>query len=245
MAKAVDIFKANALERILLETKQREAAAHNAVKRRAEMNELAHRFENAVGSIVNVVSSASTELEAAAATLTQTADTTEQLSTSVTLASEQASANVDSVAVASEQLARSIAGIAQHVQQSSKISTLAVAQAQKTDLRIPELSQAAMRISDVVGLISAIAEQTNLLALNATIEAARAGAAGKGFAVVAHEGKALATQTSKAVDEIRTYIAAMQGATNESVMAIKEITTTIDSIAAIASVVAAAVDQQW
>jgi methyl-accepting chemotaxis protein len=244
MAKAVDIFKANALERIRLETRQREAAAHSAVKRRAEMNELADRFENAVGSIVNIVSSASTELEAAAATLTQTAETTQQLSTSVTLASEQASANVDSVAAASEHLARSIAGIAQHVQQSSKISTLAVAQAQKTDLRITELSQAAMRISDVVGLISAIAEQTNLLALNATIEAARAGAAGRGFAVVAHEVKALATQTSKAVDEIRTYIAAMQGATNESVVAIKEITTTIDSIAAIASVVAAAVDQQ-
>jgi methyl-accepting chemotaxis protein len=244
MAKAVDVFKANALERIRLETKQRQAAAHSAAKRRAEMDELADRFENAVGSIVNIVSSASTELEAAAATLTQTAETTEQLSTSVTLASEQASANVGSVAAASEQLAYSIAGIAQQVQQSSKITTLAVAQAQKTDLRITDLSQAAARISDIVGLISAIAEQTNLLALNATIEAARAGGAGRGFAVVAHEVKALATQTGKAVDEIRTHIAGMQVATNESVAAIKEIAMTIDSIAEIASVVAAAVDQQ-
>jgi methyl-accepting chemotaxis protein len=208
------------------------------------MDELASHFETAVGSIVNTVSSASTELAAAASTLTQTAEAAQQLSASVSLASEQASANVGSVATASEELARSVAGIAEQVRQSGRITTLAVTQAQKTDQRITELSQAAMRINDIVGLISAIADQTNLLALNATIEAARAGSAGRGFAVVAHEVKALATQTGKAVEEIRTQIAGMQTATNESVSAIKEITQTVDAIAEIASSIAAAVEQQ-
>jgi methyl-accepting chemotaxis protein len=244
MAKAVGVFKANAIERIRLEAKQKGDAAHGAAKRRADMEALAERFESAVGSIVNIVSSASTELETAATTLTQSAETTEQLSASVKLASERASENVGSVAAASEQLARSITDIAQQVHQSSRITTLAVAQAQKTDARIIELSQAAMRISDIVGLISAIAEQTNLLALNATIEAARAGTAGKGFAVVAHEVKALAAQTGKAVDEIRTQISSMQAATEESVAAIMEIATTIDEIAEIATIVASAVEQQ-
>ena len=108
-------------------------------------------------------------------------------------------------------------------------------QAQKTDARITELSQAASRIGDVVKLITAIAEQTNLLALNATIEAARAGEAGKGFAVVAQEVKALAAQTAKATDEIGTQIAGMQTATRDSVAAIKEIGGTIGRISQIAA----------
>jgi methyl-accepting chemotaxis protein len=244
MAKAVDFFKQNAIERVRLETKQNEAAAHNAVKRRAEMYNLADQFESAVGGIVDIVSSTSTELEAAATTLTETAEASRHLSTTVAAASEEASENVSSVAAASEELAHSVAEIARQVEQSSKITTAAVRQARATDIRMTELSQAARRISDVIGLITAIAEQTNLLALNATIEAARAGAAGKGFAVVAQEVKALALQTAKATDEIRTQIADMQSATKESVMAIKEIATTIDGVAEIASIIAAAVDRQ-
>jgi methyl-accepting chemotaxis protein len=244
MARAVDVFKQNAIERTRLEVKQKEVSAHNAVRRKAEMRDLADRFEFAVGGIVNNVSSTSTELETAAATLTRTAETTQQISTTVAAASQEASDNVSSVAAASEELARSVVEIGRHVQQSSKIAAAAVKQAEKTDARIMELSQAAARISDVIKLITAIAQQTNLLALNATIEAARAGEAGKGFAVVAHEVKELATQTAKATDEIRTQIAGMQTATEESVVAIKEIGTTIASTAEIASIIAAAVDQQ-
>ena len=117
-------------------------------------------------------------------------------------------------------------------------------QAQQTDNRINELSQAASRIGDVVKLISAVAEQTNLLALNATIEAARAGEAGKGFAVVAQEVKILAAQTAKATGEISGQIAGMQTATQDSVTAIKEIGDTIRHISEIAGTIAAAVEEQ-
>ena len=127
---------------------------------------------------------------------------------------------------------------------SSKIATEAVEQARQTDIRINELSQAASRIGDVVKLITAIAEQTNLLALNATIEAARAGDAGRGFAVVASEVKSLAEQTAKATDEIGTQISAMQVATNDSVVAIKEIGSTIGRISDIAATIATTVEQQ-
>ena len=126
----------------------------------------------------------------------------------------------------------------------AQIAGEAVQQAEKTDARIDELSQAAGRIGDVVKLITAIAEQTNLLALNATIEAARAGEAGRGFAVVAREVKALAAQTAKATEEIGTQIAGMQAATEESVAAIKEIGGTIGRISEIASTIAAAVEEQ-
>jgi len=216
----------------------------SAEQRKADMNKLASEFELAVGNIVDTVSSASTELEAAAGTLTQTAETTQSLSTTVAAASEEASANVNSVASASEELAGSVNEIARQVQESSRIAAEAVKQAEKADTRISALSSAAARIGDVVKLITAIAEQTNLLALNATIEAARAGEAGRGFAVVAQEVKALASQTAKATDEIGSQIDGMQAATQDSVGAIKEIGGTINRISEIAAAIAAAVEEQ-
>ena len=215
-----------------------------ADERKTSMQKLAAAFETAVGGIVNAVSTASAQLEAAAGKLTRTAETTQHLSGMVASASEEASANVRSVAGATEELTSSVDEIARHVHESSKIAGEAVKQAEKTDGRIAALSQAAGRIGDVVKLITAIAEQTNLLALNATIEAARAGDAGRGFAVVAQEVKALAAQTARATDEIGTQIAEMQSATDESVVAIKEIGGTIGRISDIASTIAAAVQQQ-
>ena len=117
-------------------------------------------------------------------------------------------------------------------------------QAEQTNERIAELSQAAGRIGEVVKLIAAVAAQTNLLALNATIEAARAGEAGRGFAVVASEVKALAAQTAKATEEISAQITQMQSATEQSVSAIKAIGGTIGQISEISTAIAAAVEQQ-
>ncbi|MEL7197106.1 MAG: methyl-accepting chemotaxis protein [Pseudomonadota bacterium] len=54
--------------------------------------------------------------------------------------------------------------------------------------------------------IDNIAETTNILALNATIEAMRAGDAGRTFAVVADEVKNLANDTRKATEEISQTI---------------------------------------
>jgi methyl-accepting chemotaxis protein len=244
MAGAVQVFKDNMIEADRLRAEQAETEKRVAAQRKADMNRLADEFHSAIGGIVETVSSASTELEAAAGTLTTTAETTQQLSTTVAAASEQASANVQSVASASEELASSVSEISRQVQESAKIAGEAVRQASETDARIGELSQAAGRIGDVVKLITAIAEQTNLLALNATIEAARAGDAGRGFAVVAQEVKALAAQTAKATDEIGTQIAGMQTATGDSVAAIKAIGATIARVSEIASTIAAAVEEQ-
>lgn len=245
MVVAVEAFKEKAIEKARLEAEQKQTEDERAAaERRTAMIGLADRFESAVGEIVNTVSSASGELEAAANSLTRTAENTQSLSATVASTSEQASANVQSVASAAEEMSASVSEIARQVQESSNIAADAVRQAEKTDARINELSQAAARIGDVVDLISAVAQQTNLLALNATIEAARAGEAGKGFAVVAQEVKALAAQTAKATEEISTQIAAMQTATQDSVTAIKDISGTINRISEIASVIAAAVEEQ-
>jgi methyl-accepting chemotaxis protein len=245
MAGAVEQFKMKAEERARAEAEAKaEQDRAAAAKRKADMVKLADEFESAVGEIVQTVSSASTELEASATTLTKTAETTQQLSTTVAAASEEASVNVQSVASATEELVASVTEIGRQVQESSRIAGEAVGQAKKTDDRITKLAQAASRIGDVTQLITSIAEQTNLLALNATIEAARAGEAGKGFAVVAQEVKQLASQTAKATSEISTQIAEMQSATQDSVSAIKEISGTIGRISEIATTIASAVEEQ-
>ncbi|MBC9878479.1 HAMP domain-containing protein [Bradyrhizobium sp. INPA01-394B] len=245
VAGAVEKFK------IVSEQKAREEAEAKmrqdqiaAEQRKLEMRRLADSFEGAVGEIVGTVSSASTELEASATTLTSTAERTQHLTTVVASASEEASTNVQSVASATEELSSSITEISRQVQESARVASEAVGQARTTTERVSELSKAATRIGDVVELINTIAGQTNLLALNATIEAARAGEAGKGFAVVASEVKALAEQTAKATGEIGQQISGIQAATQDSVGAIKDISDTIERLSEISSAIAAAVEEQ-
>ncbi|MEZ5788792.1 MAG: methyl-accepting chemotaxis protein, partial [Xanthobacteraceae bacterium] len=245
MAQAVEAFKKLAVERAGAEAAEREKLSRiAAAERKKEMAKLADRFECAVGEIVTLVSSASSQLQGSADRLSKTAETTEQLSARVASASTEASGNVQTVAAAADELSASVVEIARRVEESSRIAAQAVEQAGQTDQRMNELSTLAIRIGDVVKFITAIAEQTNLLALNATIEAARAGNAGRGFAVVAQEVKGLAAQTAKATDEISAQIAAMQGATRESVQAIKEIGRIIQQISKIANSIAASVEEQ-
>jgi methyl-accepting chemotaxis protein len=243
MASALQVFK----EALIAKKAADEAAALDAdakIQRGQRVDSITREFEAMIGELVDSLSSSSTELEAAANTLTSTAETTGEISNSAAAASQEVSSNVQSVSVATEQITSSVAEISRQVQESSRIANEAVRQAQKTDTNIAELSQAAARIGDVVKLITAVAEQTNLLALNATIEAARAGEAGRGFAVVASEVKALASQTAKATDEISLQIAGMQAATQDSVSTIKEISSTINLISEISATVAAAVEEQ-
>ncbi|HMH63389.1 MAG TPA: methyl-accepting chemotaxis protein [Bradyrhizobium sp.] len=245
LAKTVTVIRENAEQKardeVKAKLKQDEILAG---QRRLEMVRLADQFEGAVSEIVETVSSASTELEASASTLTATAERSQELTTMVAAASEEAATNVQSVASSTEEMASSITEISRQVQESARMAGEAVEQARTTNSRVGELSKAAARIGDVVELINTIAGQTNLLALNATIEAARAGEAGRGFAVVASEVKALAEQTAKATGEIGQQISGIQAATQDSVNAIKEISGTIERLSEISSAIAAAVEQQ-
>ncbi|WP_407170664.1 methyl-accepting chemotaxis protein [Bradyrhizobium sp. ORS 111] len=245
MAGAVEEFKVQAIAKAERDAATQEAQNKaSAAARRTELIRFADEFESAVGAIVSNVSASAVQLESAAGTLTRTAETTQNLSSQVAGASEEASSNMQSVASATEELSASVDEIGRRAKESSQIADSAVRQAEQTDARIGKLSRAAQEIGDVVKLITAIAEQTNLLALNATIEAARAGDAGRGFAVVASEVKSLASQTARATEDISNHISGMQAATQESVAAIKEIGGTISQISGIATNIASSVEQQ-
>jgi methyl-accepting chemotaxis protein len=243
MARSLQVLK----EALVAKKAADESAAVEAsakIQRGQRVDRITHEFEAIISEIVDIVSCASTQLEASAGTLTTTAQHSEELAKTVALASGEASSNVQSVAVATEEMAASVDEIGRQVQMSAHIASEAVERAGKTNTLVAELAKAAARIGDVVQLIDTIAGQTNLLALNATIEASRAGEVGRGFAVVATEVKALAEQTAKATGEIGQHISSIQSATRESVAAIKEISETIARMSEVASAIACAVEEQ-
>ena len=273
MAKALEVFRANLIETAALRVEQsetekrtqeeeghraeekrtaegkaeedkRQADAQAEATRKQAMIEMADSFEKSVMGVVEALSSATTEMQSSAETMSATAEQTSQQATAVAAASEEATVNVQTVASSAEELSASIEEISRQVIQSNEIAQSAVNEAKETNENVEGLATAAQKIGDVVNLINDIASQTNLLALNATIEAARAGDAGKGFAVVASEVKSLATQTGKATEEIGAQITAIQGATAEAVQAIQGIGGTIGKLGEIAASVSSAVNQQ-
>ncbi|NEU10843.1 HAMP domain-containing protein [Methylobacterium sp. BTF04] len=243
MAKAVDVFRQNAIARIALEEAQ--VADQSARQRRADRVDLLVRsFETRIEGSLSIVTSAATELDATARSMTGVADSTSQQAMASSAAAEETSANVQTVAAAAEEMVASLQEIERQVHRSNEIAGTAAREADATTLSMSHLAEAAERIGEAVTMISSIAGQTNLLALNATIEAARAGESGRGFAVVASEVKELAGQTAKATQEISGQIAAIQNASSQALVAIQQIGRTIVSVNEITSTIAATVVEQ-
>ncbi|MBR9824699.1 MAG: HAMP domain-containing protein [Alphaproteobacteria bacterium] len=243
MARCVDVFRQNAIERARLEAETEEERRMKE-KRSAAVESLIQAFEDASTQALGQVSEAATQMETSARAMSSTAAATTGKSAAVAQASEGASQNVQTVAAAAEEMVSSIGEISQQITRSTDIAGSAVDQVEQTNVDVQRLNDAARSIDDIVGLINDIAEQTNLLALNATIEAARAGEAGKGFAVVASEVKALASQTGNATQNISEHISGIQSATQKAVEAMGSIGGTIHEMSEIATAIAAAMEEQ-
>jgi Methyl-accepting chemotaxis protein len=246
MAKAVAVFKDNAIAMVRMQQEQEAIRAEAEAAGRARMLALADHFEQAVKSVADLVDRNSQAIKRTAEGMARQegAAGDETRSLSVAEAAEQARQTVTAVAEASVELATSVDDIARLATGISGVVREAVAQLDRTNARVAGLSEVAGRIDRVVNLISDIAGRTNMLSLNATIEAQRAGEAGKGFAVVAGEVKHLAHQTGESTREIAGQVAAIQAATADTVAAIGDVGGAIRRMDEIAAQVAEAVVRQ-
>ncbi|NIY77392.1 HAMP domain-containing protein [Thalassospira sp. HF15] len=243
MGRAVLVFRENGIERVKLEAAQK-AEDEKRRKRMDKQERYIQEFDQAVVAVMTDVGAAVEQLHQVSGVLRNSVETATNQSMAVSSGAEEASSNVQLVATAATELSASISEISGQVTETSSMAQSATERARNTNDNIQGLNDSAIKIGEVISLISDIAEQTNLLALNATIEAARAGDAGKGFAVVASEVKNLANQTGKATEEITSQINDIQQATSVAVDAIDEIVKMISDISERAAAVAAAVEEQ-
>jgi len=243
MARSVEVFKTNAIERLRLEAEEK-LAVRRREERQQKIESLTSGFDGEVTTLLGGLSGAATELGDTSTAMSSNAEETLRQTSVVSAATEEASQNLNTIASASNQMLASIQEIGNQVQRAATIASNAVHEADTTSRMMQNLAETAARIGDVVQLITDIASQTNLLALNATIEAARAGEAGKGFAVVAGEVKTLASQTAKATTDIATQISAIQAETGSAVDAIRRINGVIGDISEMSAVIAGAVEEQ-
>ncbi len=258
MARSLDVFRrgyfkldkmraqaAKKAEEEMEAEKQRQREREEMLAEQARvLLDLADKFERTVGDVVGGVAAASTQLQSTASTMASAAEQAAQQTGEVAKAMDEASSGVTAAAAASDEFAMSINEISRQAATSAELARKATSSASEADATISKLSTSADQVSQIVELISSIAQRTNLLALNASIEAARGGDAGRGFAVVASEVKELATQTSKATDEVAEQVRAMQDSTHASVDALRLVGDQIQQLEATAVSIASAVDQQ-
>lgn len=247
MARAADGLRLRTMQLTALTREQQEMHGERAAmrqKQERELLELADHFDRTVADVVASVAAAASQLHATASDMSRAAEQSTDRSEEVAKSMEEAAAGASSAAAASDEFAMSIGEISRQAADSAEMARKARATAGEADGTISALDEAATQIGQVVELISTIASRTNLLALNASIEAARGGEAGRGFAVVASEVKELASQTTRATEDVAAQIQAIQQSTGASVKALRTVSSEIQQIESTAIAIASAVDQQ-
>ncbi|MDF2965084.1 MAG: methyl-accepting chemotaxis protein [Rickettsiaceae bacterium] len=246
IAKALKMLQIDIRDKHLLEEKSKQLHFNtpNSDIETKNIKAISEEFVGQIKHILNEVLKDSNKLYISSEDINSSFNNTIAVINKVLISSESTSQNIQVVASATEELSSSVKEIASQATNSTIAFKDMVEKAEKADISINNLNQATKEISSIIQIITDITEQINLLALNATIESARAGEAGRGFAVVASEIKNLASETSKATEQIFNQVEGIQQVSKSVVNGLKDIKASIDHVNQYSSSIASAVEEQ-
>jgi methyl-accepting chemotaxis protein len=203
MAQAVLVFRDNGVA--LREAQQQRIQARElaATEKREALEKLARSFEGTILNVAGALASSAAQLDGSAHSMSKAADESGRHAGDAAAVAQETTEMAGTVSSAIDELSVAMSDIDSQLANASGVVVEATRRADLAVSHVGGLNSAVSEIDKVASMIHAIANQTNLLALNATIEAARAGEAGRGFAVVAQEVKVLATQTTRALADIK------------------------------------------
>ena len=150
MARAVSVFKRNAVERRHLEAEQVELKEKAELQRRSAMMSLAAMFEKNVRGVVDTLSGAGKQLQETSISLAEGASRVDSRVAAVVRGSDEATLNVQKLAAAATELSTTGADIRQRAAFSAEMAGRAVNETETIKSSIESLADTAQKIGDVV-----------------------------------------------------------------------------------------------
>ena len=199
------------------QTSQLYAASEGLSRNASETAETVNQVGNAVQEIATGASSQ--------------ADETQQATEHVIVMGEMVentSREINTLQIAMEDMGKAGESAADKLQQLESINGRAKSSLDDIYEQTNTTNQSALKIQEVIGIITDIAEETNLLSLNASIEAARAGEQGRGFAVVASQIQKLAEQSNESARKIEEIVTYLIGDSKQAVETMDEVKQIMD-----------------
>jgi methyl-accepting chemotaxis protein len=250
IVSALKTFRAQSIEKGMLEQhaaeeeRRRSAAVAQATAqgeqaKRETLDDLLHRFETRVSTMIDAAQQAMNRLDQNAERVDQAVQGANALAENLEQAASAFASEMEMAGTATGALVSAIRTIDDQANMSSEIVSRILEHAALADVAVNESVERAEEVEKVVRVIDTIAGQTKLLALNATIEAARYGDQGKGFAVVATEIKSLSARTGASTGEVRQQVGEVQRGIRRVADATAELSALIDQMGDVATQVAA------